>query len=138
MKQPFFDSLPNKTITYKNIDCNSNKLCKERLSLLFCANMDGSEKLKPIVIDRTINKMNLPCYYRYNQKMWMIESIYNEWLLKINNYYKGENRQILLFVGNLSGHSPKKGQPAYELSNVKFIIIHQTSLLFCSQWIKVL
>ena len=38
---------------------------------------------------------------------------------KINTHFKNENRHILLFVDNFSGHSPKKGQPPYELSNVK-------------------
>jgi hypothetical protein len=53
----FFRALPTKTLTYKNLDANSNKVCKERLSLLLCSNMDGSEKLKPVIIGNNLIKI---------------------------------------------------------------------------------
>jgi hypothetical protein len=35
---------------------NNNKASKERVTLLFCANMDGSEKLKPVFIANAENQ----------------------------------------------------------------------------------
>ncbi len=46
----FYRAQPAKTMIYKNMACNSTKQSKERLSLLLTANMDGSDKLKPLVI----------------------------------------------------------------------------------------
>ena len=45
----FFKATPDKTLYYKNLAANHVKVEKERLSLLLCANMDGSEKLKPVL-----------------------------------------------------------------------------------------
>jgi len=43
-KSLFWRALPNKTMHYKGQACNSVKVEKERISLLLCTNMDGSEK----------------------------------------------------------------------------------------------
>ena len=54
-KTLFFRALPHKTMIFKNLDVNSYKVCKERVSMLLCCNMDGSEKLKPIIIGQSEN-----------------------------------------------------------------------------------
>ncbi len=56
---------------------NKNKVSKERVTLLFCSYMDGSEKLKPIFIvnaenprcfnHKRIKKQNLPVHYYSNK-----------------------------------------------------------------------
>ena len=114
----FYRAQSNKTLFYKNLDCNKTKVCKEHLSLLLTAYMDGSEKLRPIVIGKSkdprcfqkINRANLPAIYRSNAKGWMTGVIFREWLNKLDRYYRGEKRHILLFVDNFSGHSPNKNE----------------------------
>ncbi len=44
----FFRAQSAKTMIYKNMNCNNTKMCKERLSILLTANMDCSDKLKPL------------------------------------------------------------------------------------------
>ena len=51
----FYKAQPSKTMIYKHMDANIVKNSKERLTLLLTANMDGSEKLKPLVIDKFAN-----------------------------------------------------------------------------------
>jgi hypothetical protein len=52
--------------------------------------MDGSEKLKPIVIGKYANprtfknKKNLPLIYKNNGNAWMKSDIFKEFLLKLN------------------------------------------------------
>jgi hypothetical protein len=52
--------------------------------------MDGSEKLKPIVIGKYANprtfknKKNLPLIYKNNANAWMKSDIFKEFLLKLN------------------------------------------------------
>ena len=85
--------------------------------------MSGTEKLKPVVIGKSlnprcfknINKNNLPVYYRANSKAWMDNSIFKEWLCILNRKFKSENRQILLFIDNFSGHQID------EYSNIKIV-----------------
>ena len=114
-------------MVYKNMDANSVKQCKERLTLLLTANMDGSEKLKPLIIGKSLNprcfqglnRSNLPAIYRANTNGWMTGIIFKEWLIKLDRMMKSENRKILLFLDNFSGHSPNKGEIPYALTNIK-------------------
>ncbi len=88
----FYKALPDKTLHYKVLPCNEVKVHKERLSLLLCVNMDGSEKLKPLIIGKyakprclkDINMNNLQINYRYNTKAWMATVLFNEWLDLVN------------------------------------------------------
>ena len=96
---------------------NKNKVSKERVTLLFCSNMDGSEKLKPIFIanaenprcfnHKRIKKQNLPVNYYSNKSAWMTSEIFIEWLDKLNSKFKSETRKILLYLDNFSGHYRK-------------------------------
>ena len=51
----FYKALPNKTISYKNLDDYSVKVCKERVSMLLCANTSRKDKLKTILIGNSEN-----------------------------------------------------------------------------------
>ena len=130
----FYKAMPNKTLIYKNLPANHVKVNKERLSLLFCANMSGTEKLKPVVIGyfenprclKALNKANLPVIYRNNSRAWMTEYIFREWLVKIDHYFKSLDRKVLLFLDNFSGHCDenkvtknKKPKQALNLTNIK-------------------
>ncbi|GFW32801.1 tigger transposable element-derived protein 4 [Trichonephila clavipes] len=46
----FFKCLPEKTFTFKKEKCHGGKHSKERLTILLTVNMDGSEKITPLVI----------------------------------------------------------------------------------------
>ena len=117
--------MPEKSLQYKNFKNDSVKVFKERLTILFACNMSGDEKLKPLVIGRSenprcfknFNKANLPVYYRYNNKAWMDNIIFKEWLQILDRKFKSENRQILLLIDNFSGH---KINSSYSNIVVKF------------------
>nr|XP_022336000.1 tigger transposable element-derived protein 6-like [Crassostrea virginica] len=48
----FVKLLQNKTLQLKGEKCFGGKKAKERLSVLLCSNMDGSDFLKPLVIGK--------------------------------------------------------------------------------------
>ena len=50
-----FQYVPNKTLAFKNEKCSCGKISKQRVTLLFGANMDGSEKLLLLMIGRYAN-----------------------------------------------------------------------------------
>ena len=44
----FIKCTPDKTMHVKDEACHEGNRSKERITLLFCANMNGSEKLNPL------------------------------------------------------------------------------------------
>ncbi|XP_050522274.1 tigger transposable element-derived protein 4-like [Daktulosphaira vitifoliae] len=107
----FFKCLPDRTLTYKNEKCHGGKLSKERVTLLFAVNMDGSEKLKPLFIGKSAkprcykNVKSLPVMYRNNRKSWMTTELWNEWLETLNNDMQKQRRKIIIFVDNCTAHN---------------------------------
>ena len=73
----FYRCLPNRTLTFKGEACHGGKLSKERLTLLLGANMDGSDKLEPLVIGKSANPRcfrgirSVPLPYEANKSAWM-------------------------------------------------------------------
>jgi hypothetical protein len=45
-----YNMLPDKTYTFKGASCKGIKVNKERITVLVCANLDGTEKLPLLVI----------------------------------------------------------------------------------------
>jgi DDE superfamily endonuclease len=73
--------------------------------------MSGSEKLKLLVIGKSLNprpfkyiqKQSLPVTYEANRKAWMVSDVYFRWLSALDMKFNRENRQVLLFLDNCSG-----------------------------------
>ncbi|KAL7289037.1 hypothetical protein TKK_0016991 [Trichogramma kaykai] len=97
----FFQCLPDRTLCFKNEKCHGDKNSKVRATLLLCTNMDGSGKLKPLMIGKSAkprcfkNIKSFPLYYRSNSKAWMTSVLFDEWLKIIDNDMKKLTRQIL-------------------------------------------
>ena len=51
----FFKLLPEKTLEFKGIDCSGGKRSKERLTVMVCTNMSGSERVPLLVIRKAAN-----------------------------------------------------------------------------------
>ncbi|GFU97726.1 tigger transposable element-derived protein 6 [Trichonephila clavipes] len=116
----FFKCLPEKTFTFKKEKCHRGKHSKERLTILLAVNMDGSEKITPLVIGKSAKPRcfkginSFPTKYRSNKKAWMTTELFNEWFISLNSDMKREKRHILLFFDNCTVHNN-----APPLSNVK-------------------
>ncbi|GFW13191.1 tigger transposable element-derived protein 6 [Trichonephila clavipes] len=99
----FFKCLLEKTFTFKKEKCHGGKHREERLTILLAVNMDGSEKITPLVIGksakpRCFKGINLfPTKYRSNKKAWMTTELFNEWLISLNSDMKREKRHSLIF-----------------------------------------
>ncbi|GFY13006.1 tigger transposable element-derived protein 6 [Trichonephila clavipes] len=93
----FFKCLPEKTFTIKKEKCHGGKHSKERLTILLTVNMDGSEKITPLVIGKSAKPRcfkgtnSFPTKYRSNKKSWMTTELFNEWLVSLNLDMKREN-----------------------------------------------
>jgi hypothetical protein len=85
---------------------------KNRLTYVFTANADGSEKLPAFIIGkaarpRAFQKKSgaqLGFYYWSNAKAWMTAQLYQEWIQQWDSELQVKKRKILLLQDNFSGH----------------------------------
>uniref|UniRef100_A0A8C8RSI5 DDE-1 domain-containing protein n=1 Tax=Pelusios castaneus TaxID=367368 RepID=A0A8C8RSI5_9SAUR len=85
----FAKLLPDKTLAlkYETQKTAGFKKIKDRVTLLFCMNKTGSQKLTPLLIGRFnnprcfkhLNKAKLPVIYSSSKNAWMTRSIFEEW-----------------------------------------------------------
>lgn len=128
----FFKCLPNKTLALKNDDCHGGKNSKERVTVLLCTNMTGTEKLTPLVIGKSkkprcfANIKSLPVQYMANKKAWMTIEFFDDWLKMVDKKMTSKRRKIIIFVDNCTAHVVR-----HELKSVKVVFFpaNATSVL---------
>jgi hypothetical protein len=96
----FWRLLPDKTLHFKGETCTGGKASKERITILLCCNMDGSEKIQPFVIGKAKQPRcfrgikHLPVRYEANRKAWMTGLLFEAWVRHIDKKMAGQHRQI--------------------------------------------
>ena len=105
----YFQCLSDRTICLKKEKCHGGKNIKLRVTLLLCKYIDGSEKLKPLMIAARSrcfkNIWSFPFTYRSNTTAWMTQNIFHPWLQTLVVDMKNENRKISLFIDNCTAHN---------------------------------
>lgn len=106
-----------------------------RVTLHFCTNSDGSERLpvwaigtveKARIFDNTgINIENLGCYWRHNDKAWMTSKIFEEWLCWFDRRMAGRN--VLLLMDNFSAHESAYKKITSRLQNTLILWLPESS-----------
>ncbi len=108
----FFKCLPDRTFTTNHDDCFDGKRSKERITLLFAANMEGSEKVKPLLIGKSAKPRcfkgvkSFPLEYKANRKAWMTAEFFSGWLKSFDKAMEKQKRKVILFLDNCTAHSP--------------------------------
>ncbi|GBO02410.1 Tigger transposable element-derived protein 4 [Araneus ventricosus] len=78
----FYELTPNQTLKFKGEKYVGGKLSKVRITILVCANMNGSEKQKLTVIGKSQkprcfkNVKKLPKDYKSIKKAWMTSDLF--------------------------------------------------------------
>ncbi len=128
----FYRGLPNRTFVAKGEKPSGAKVAKERLTVLVCANQDGSEKKKLLVIGKAgrprgfpRDLSTLPVQWESSKKAWMNGQIWAKFLTKWDMEMRLQSRHILLLVDNAPSH------PEVPLTNVKVVYLpkNTTSLI---------
>ncbi|CAM1300221.1 TIGD4 (predicted) [Pycnogonum litorale] len=123
--------IPDKSMHIKGTDCHGTKQNKARITAMFCANMDGSEKCKMAVIGKFKNPRcfkgvhSLPVTYYSQRKAWMDTDLFFKWLGQFDDRYYRQGRKILLFVDNVS----YKDELTLKVTTVKLFPPNTTSNL---------
>ena len=123
----FLKMAPDKTIYTERLP--GRKKTKDRISLLFCCNADGSHKFEVMIIGksrqpRAFKKKatELGLDYHANSKAWMTAALFFEWLERFNAYIaRTFSRKVALLIDNCSAHGTLENLPS--LSNVEVIFL---------------
>ncbi|KAJ8888636.1 hypothetical protein PR048_008128 [Dryococelus australis] len=113
-----YNLMPDRILAVKGDVCKGTKRSKEHLTALLCCNMDGSDKMKPLVIcklkkHRGFRGNILKCNYDFNKKAWMTSAVFTMWLHCFVAKMGAANRKVILFVDNCPAHP--------ELDNIRNI-----------------
>lgn len=118
----FYKAKPTKTYTVSGSRCHGGKRSKERLTVLFCCNMSGTEKVKLLFIGKSKQPRalrhvkNMPVDWTANTKAWMTKDLFNAWLLQFDRQMSKQKRKVLLFLDNCSSHMKPPQLEAVELA----------------------
>ena len=89
----FYKMQPKRSYVGKGEDCHGGKSSKERITVMPCANMAGTEKLPLLVIGkfakpRCFKGVNsLPTEYKNQRRAWMTGDLFTHWLFKLDNKF---------------------------------------------------
>lgn len=117
----FFKLLPDKSLVFKGDSCHGGKRSKERLSVLPCANMTGTEKLPLLVIGKSQKPRcfkgvkTLPTLYRANKKAWMTSVLFIEWVRDQDRKFALQKRNVAVVIDNCPSHPHITGLKAIKL-----------------------
>lgn len=129
--------LPTNTFAFKGETCSIGKLCKDRITLVVGANMDGSEKLPLLIIGKNRNPhcfkgiKSLPVCYEANRMAWMTSDVFEQWMQKLDEKFQAQQRRVVIFVDSFPAHPEVKNLKSIELAffpsclSSKFIAMKQ-------------
>jgi hypothetical protein len=108
----FYKMMPNRTLATKGEEVHGSKKSKERVTLMFCANADGTDKMKMMVIGKYRNPRcfkgidlgHLPVAYASQKNAWMDRFVYKEWIEKFDQRMTRQGKKALLLMDNVGSH----------------------------------
>ena len=106
----FYRLQPDKSLVLKGEDCRGGKRSKERVTIMPCCNMTGTDKLQLLLIGKAKKPRcfqgvkSFPVQYRNNRCSWMTSVIFTEWIQAWDRKVMRQKRKICLIVDNCSAH----------------------------------
>lgn len=137
-----FKMMPKKSLGEKSFRVSGIKQNKDRLTVMTCANADGSCKLPLVVIGKSAKPRaikncldNLPVYYTHQKKAWMNTTIFETWfkeefIPKVKLFLKNRKVPIkaVLLLDNAPSHPPEEKLNEQEIA-VNYFPPNTTSIL---------
>ena len=132
----FYTQAPRRTIGPAPLLGRKNS--KARLTFLVCTNVDGTDKLPPLMIGRArrpqcfngLTAEQLGLDYDYSAESWMNIEIFCRWLLRVEKYVSlTPGRKILLFLDNASSHGSIDNLPNLRNVRIQFLPKRTTPIL---------
>ncbi|XP_071056565.1 jerky protein homolog-like [Onthophagus taurus] len=110
--------LPNKTyVSRKEREAPGRKVSKDRVTIMPCANTNGTHKLKLLLIGkarspRAFKNVDLPLVYKSQNKAWVTKEVFRSTKEWFHNDFGPEVRRLppkaLLILNNAPAHGPNE------------------------------
>ena len=110
----YFQALPKGTMCFQTEKLSGGKKEKQYLTVLLMANMDGSDKRKPLVIGKSVKSRcfrgvaSLPITYKSNKNAWMTAAFFQNWVSDFDKCMQTKGRKVCLLIDNCSTHDIEK------------------------------
>ena len=118
----FWKLIPNRSMVTGDDDCRGLKKSKDRVTVLPCANMSGTDKRDLLVIGKAKQPHAfrgvkvLPTIWKWNKNAWMTGDLFTDWLRDFNRDMRLKNRKIVLVIDNCRAHPTVE-----DLSNIRIV-----------------
>ncbi|CAI5997400.1 unnamed protein product [Closterium sp. NIES-64] len=133
--------------TYSNGRILGRKVSKERLTVAFLMNADGSHVFRPLVISKAKRPHDFRpdydpeslCYWRHNEKGWMTSPLFTHFISQLKAAMYAEGRKIVLLLDNASSHMLRSelawseivcGMRTTCMSNVRLVFLPPNTTAF--------
>ncbi|CAI5998922.1 unnamed protein product [Closterium sp. NIES-64] len=133
--------------TYSNGRIPGRKISKDRLTVAFLVNADGSHVFRPVVISKAKRPHDFRpdydpeslCYWRHNAKGWMTSPLFTHFISQLNAAMYAEGRKILVLLDNASSHMLRSqlawseivcGMRTTCMSNVRLVFLPPNTTAF--------
>lgn len=126
----FYRALPRTSLCL--VRAPALKQRKDRVTMVVAVNSDGSDKLPLLFLGRSqrpqrLSRTSTGVHYVVTARGWMTASVFQRWLLQLDERVSGEVRTILILVDNTPSH--KLGDVALTNVTAAYSPLHTTSLL---------
>ncbi|CAI5949236.1 unnamed protein product [Closterium sp. NIES-64] len=133
--------------TYSNGRIPGRKVSKERLTVAFLVNANGSHVFRPLVISKAKRPRDFRpdydpeslCYWRHNAKGWMTSPLFTHFISQLNAAMYAEGRKIVVLLDNASSHMLRSelswseiicGMRTTCMSNVRLVFLSPNTTAF--------
>lgn len=97
---------------FYKIEPDASKRHSARVTVVLCANADGSDRREPLVIGmhkqpasfRDKSAESYGFYYRSNKRSWMTGLLFRDWISRFNTKMSTEGRKVLLLLDRATTH----------------------------------
>ena len=122
----YYRAMPEGTLGQKSESISGSKKAKDRITVLVCTNMTGSDKRKLLVLGKSTNPR---CFrgaaptnviYDANTNAWMTSEIFCNWLIAFEKDMKRQKRKVVVIADNCAAHPVDADQ---NFDHVKLIFL---------------
>uniref|UniRef100_H3A9I7 HTH CENPB-type domain-containing protein n=1 Tax=Latimeria chalumnae TaxID=7897 RepID=H3A9I7_LATCH len=108
----YYCATPDGSMVFRKTVLSGSKKAMDRITLLVCANMNGSNRRKLLVIGKSqrprrmkgVDPATLPVTYKSNKTAWMTGAIFEDWLTQWDKELVRKGHTILVLVDNALVH----------------------------------
>uniref|UniRef100_A0A0N5BUX3 DDE-1 domain-containing protein n=1 Tax=Strongyloides papillosus TaxID=174720 RepID=A0A0N5BUX3_STREA len=133
----YYKCLSSKSLIDKSKESSGVKINRSRITICLCVSFDGM-KCPPLIIGSSRKpralkkKINLDgkagFLYRGNKAAWMTKSLFQEYLIYLDNYFTKKNiSPVALILDNCTSHNVESAELDFHFNNIKLFFLPKST-----------